>query len=59
MNSILENQQPQYESDVEELLLLAADQFIGDFVAGVHFIFTRPDLTDTAEVQIYQLRLSG
>jgi hypothetical protein len=53
MNQILEHMQPCYESDVEELLLLAADQFAGDFVTGIHFVFTRPDLTDRAEVQIY------
>jgi len=53
MNQIPENQQPQYESDVEQLLQIARDQFAGDFVTGVHFMFGGPELTDLAEVQIY------
>lgn len=52
MNQILENMQPN-QSNVEDLLRWAADQFAGDFVTGLRFVFTRLDLTDRTEVQIY------
>jgi hypothetical protein len=53
MNPIAENQPDSYESAVEYLLLRASEQFAGDFVTGIHYVFARPDLTDSAEVQIY------
>jgi hypothetical protein len=53
MNPIPEHQPTCYESEVEELFLRSSEQFEGDFVTGIHIIFARPDLTDSAEVQIY------
>ncbi len=53
MKQILEITQPCYESDVEGLLRWAADQFAGDFVTAIRYVFARPDFSDRAEVQIY------
>jgi hypothetical protein len=52
MNQIPQKTPPCYESDVDELMRIAAEQLAGDFVTGVHYIFDNPDLTDRADVQI-------
>jgi hypothetical protein len=52
MTPILENQPVCYESDVDELMRIAAEQLAGDFTTRVHYIFDNPDLTDRADVQI-------
>jgi hypothetical protein len=53
MNEIPQNTPPHYESDVDELMRIAAEHLAGDFTTRVHYLFARPDLTDCAEVQIY------
>jgi hypothetical protein len=53
MTSIPENQPACYESDVDELMRIAAEHLAGDFTTRVHYIFDNPNLTDRSEVQIY------